>query len=312
MLAGAAYARYWTASVDADAFAADIEPLLSRDNALDGLTPGSLTHIQILLAVFHADRVRQATAVLDRRIEHERRRGDIPLLVGYLNARSRTLAFLGQLREAEEVAREGLAYKTVFELGQPSLLASLITPLVWMGRIEEAQQALDERGPDGPIGPVGTFHIARMELRCAQGRYAEAVADAEALIERLAARCHAGIHMLDVAAATFLAAGDHVRAAQVARNGLEVTRRWGAPSTIAPHLRVLGLATRDEQPLAEAVALLDGGPFASRAGTLPARPRLASETNTAALAGTRAVANRRSIWRTAAARNRSSRKRGSS
>jgi DNA-binding CsgD family transcriptional regulator len=259
VLAGAAYARYWTASVDADTFAADIEPLLSRDNALDGLTPGSLTRIQLLLAVFHADRVRQATAMLDRQIEHERRRGDIPLLVGYLNARSRTLAFLGELREAEQAAREGLAYDTVFELGQPSLLASLITPLVWMGRIEEAQQALDERGPDGSIGPVGTFHIARMELRCAQGRYAEAVADAEALIERLAARRHAGIHMLDVAAATFLAAGDHVRAAQVARDGLEVTRRWGAPSTIAPHLRVLGLATREEQPLAEAVALLDGG-----------------------------------------------------
>jgi DNA-binding CsgD family transcriptional regulator len=263
VLAGAAYARYWTAGEDADTFAAKIEPLLSRENALDELTPGSLTRVQLVLAVFHADRVQQAMAMLDERLARERRRGDVPLLGGYLNARSRILAFLGQLQEAERVAREGLAYDTVFvhSWGQPSMLAALITPLVLMGRVDEAQAALDERGPDGPIGPVGTFHIARMELRCAQGRYDEAVADAEALIARLAVRRHAGIRLLDVAATTFLAAGDHRRAAQVARDGLATTRRWGAPSTIAPHLRVLGLATREEQPLVEAVALLEGGPF---------------------------------------------------
>lgn len=263
VLVGVACARYWTVSVDADTFAASVEPLLARENALDELTPGSLTRIQLVLAVFHAERVEQAIAILDEWLPRERRRGDVPLLGGYLNARARILAFLGQLPEAEQIAREGLSYDTVFvhSWGQPSMLAALITPLVWMGRIEEAQQALDERAPEGRIGPVGTFHIARMELRCAQGRYEEAVADAEALIERLAARKHGGIRLLDVAAATFLAAGDHERAAQVARDGLEVTRRWGAPSTIAPHLRVLGLATGAEEPLVEAVALLEGGPF---------------------------------------------------
>ncbi len=171
-------------------------------------------------------------AILDEWLPRERRRGDVPLLGGYLNARARILAFLGRLREAEEVAREGLSYDTVFvhSWGQPSMLAALITPLVWMGRFEEAQQVLDERAPAGPIGPVGTFHIARMELRCAQGRYEEAVADAEALIKRLAARRHGGIRLLDVAAATFLAAGDHERAAQVARDGLEVV--LGAPQRL--------------------------------------------------------------------------------
>jgi DNA-binding CsgD family transcriptional regulator/tetratricopeptide (TPR) repeat protein len=263
VLTGAAYARYWTASEDAGTFVAELEPLLSRENALDELTQGSLTRVQLVLAIFHADRVQQALTILDERLARERRRGDVPLLGGYLNARSRILAFIGELQDAEQVAREGLAYDTEFvhSWGQPSMLAALITPLVWMGRVEEAQEALEERGPNGSIGPVGTFHIARMELRCAQGRYEEAVADAEVLIERLAARRHAGVHLLDVAAATFLAAGDHERAAQVARDGLEATRRWGAPSTIAPHLRVLGLATREEEPLVEAVALLEGGPF---------------------------------------------------
>jgi DNA-binding CsgD family transcriptional regulator/tetratricopeptide (TPR) repeat protein len=263
VLAGAAYARYWTASVDADTFAAAIEPLLSREQALDELTPGSLTRIQLVLAVFHADRVELALRMLEERIAHERRRGDVPLLVGYLNARARVLAFLGALEEAEATAREGLAYDTVFvhSWGQPSLLAALLVPLVWAGRIEEAQAALDERGPAGPIGPVGTFHVARMELRSAQGRHDEAVADAEALLSRLQARGHAGIRLRDVAAGTFLAAGEDTRAAQVAREGLDIARRWGAPSTIAPNLRVLGLATAEEAPLREAVALLEGGPF---------------------------------------------------
>ena len=230
VLAGASYARYWTAGADAGTFVAELEPLLSRENALDEPDPGQ-PHPHPARAGDLPCRSRAGrAAILNERLEHERRRGDVPLLGGYLNARSRILAFIGELREAEQVAREGLAYDTVFvhSWGQPSMLAALITPLVWMGRIEEAQQALEERGPDGPIGPVGTFHIARMELRCAQGRYAEAVADAELLIERLAARRHAGVHLLDVAAATFLAAGDHERAAQVARDGLEVDQALGS------------------------------------------------------------------------------------
>jgi DNA-binding CsgD family transcriptional regulator len=40
-----------------------------------------------------------------------------------------------------------------------------------------------------------------------------------------------------------------------------VARRWGAPGTIAPFQRVLGLARRDEQHLRAAVALSQNGPF---------------------------------------------------
>jgi DNA-binding CsgD family transcriptional regulator len=115
--------------------------------------------------------------------------------------------------------------------------------------------------PEEPIGPVGTFHAARMELRSAQGRHEEALADAETLLARLELRGHTGIRLLDTAAEAFLAAGDPVRAADVARRGLKVSRAWGAPGTIAPNLRVLGQATGDEDALREAVALLDGSPL---------------------------------------------------
>jgi DNA-binding CsgD family transcriptional regulator len=100
-----------------------------------------------------------------------------------------------------------------------------------------------------------------MELRSAQGRHEEALADAETLLARLDLRGHAGIRLLDAAAAALLAAGDPVRAAEVARRGLKVSRAWGAPSTIASNLRVLGQATGDEDALREAVALLDGSPL---------------------------------------------------
>jgi DNA-binding CsgD family transcriptional regulator len=100
-----------------------------------------------------------------------------------------------------------------------------------------------------------------MELRSAQGRHEEALADAETLVARLERFGHAGIRLLDTAAAAFLAAGDPVRAAKVARRGLNVSRAWGAPSTIAPNLRVLGQATGDEDALREAVALLDDSPL---------------------------------------------------
>jgi DNA-binding CsgD family transcriptional regulator len=42
---------------------------------------------------------------------------------------------------------------------------------------------------------------------------------------------------------------------------MKVSRAWGAPSTIASNLRVLGQATGDEDALREAVALLEGSPL---------------------------------------------------
>jgi DNA-binding CsgD family transcriptional regulator len=261
VLVCAATARYWSGSVDADAFMAEVQRLLDLGALRDDLPANILTRTLLTQAVFNADRVELALELLDELIARERRRGDVTVLAAYLNVLARILAFLGRLGEAEAAAREGSELSGAYHAGRPALVAALVTPLVAAGRLEEAESALSEFAPDQPIGPVGTFHAARMELRSAQGRHAEAVADAEELLARLDARCHAGIRLVDIAAATFLAAGDPARAAGVARRGLEATRRWGAPTTIAPNLRVLGQATGDEEALREAVALLNRTPL---------------------------------------------------
>jgi DNA-binding CsgD family transcriptional regulator len=211
--------------------------------------------------VFNADRAELALALLEELIERERRRGDVALLAPYRNVLARILAYLGRLADAEATAREALELFGPDHYARLPALAALITPLVAAGRLAEAEAALSEFARGGPIGPVGTFHAARMELRSAQGRHEEAVADAEELLARLDARGHSGIRLLDIAAATLLAAGDRARAAEVARRGLKVSRAWGAPGTIAPNLRVLGQATGDEDALREAVALLDDSPL---------------------------------------------------
>ena len=94
-----------------------------------------------------------------------------------------------------------------------------------------------------------------MALHLPEGQTERALADAEELLERLRNRRHGGLRLKDAAAETLLAAGRRERAAAVAGEGLEVAERWGAPGTIAPFRRVLGLARRDEQDLQAAVAL---------------------------------------------------------
>lgn len=128
-------------------------------------------------------------------------------------------------------------------------------------RVEEASATLESRPPSGRIGPLGTFHMARMALRTAEGRHDEAVADAHELLARIAARRHAGMRLSDAAAEALLAAGRVEEAVAVARAGLQTALWWGAPRTIAPLRRVLGLALDDEQELRAAVGLVEQGPF---------------------------------------------------
>jgi DNA-binding CsgD family transcriptional regulator len=264
LLAMRAYRRCWSVSHSAEEVAGELERLLQRGDLLDDLTPDSALYSWVALVFWYAQRVPRALELLDAGERRARGRGAVPLLAMVLNARSRILASVGELERAYEVVREvtELDLEGPVRYGVPTVAGVLVMPLVELGRLKEARLELDRHAPrDGYIGPIGSLHAARMALHLAEGRTEHAVADAEELLARLRDRRHGGLRLKDAAAETLLAAGQRERAAAVAAEGLEAAERWGAPGTIAPFRRVLGLARRDERDLRAAVALSQGGPF---------------------------------------------------
>ena len=264
LLAMRAYRCYWSVSKSAEEIVRELEQLLRKGDLLDDLTPDSALYSWVALAFWYAERVPRALELLDAGERRARRRGAVPLLAMVLNARSRILASLGEFERAYEVVREvaALDLEGAVPYGVPTVAGALAMPLVELGRIEQARLALERHAPrEGYIGPIGSLHAARMALHLAEGRTEPALADAEELLERLRSRRHGGLRLKDAAAETLLAAGQRERAAAVAAEGLEAAERWGAPGTIAPFRRVLGLARRDEQQLRAAVALSESGPF---------------------------------------------------
>ena len=229
-----------------------------RADLLDDLTPDSALYSWVALVFWYAERVPRALELLDAGERRARGRGAVPLLAMVLNARSRILASVGEFERAYEVVREvtELDLEGPVRYGVPTVAGVLVMPLVELGRLEEARLELERHAPRGGyIGPIGSLHAARMALHLAEGRTEHAVADAEELLARLRDRRHGGLRLKDAAAETLLAAGQRERAAAVAAEGLEVAERWGAPGTMAPFRRVLGLARGDEQHLRAAVTL---------------------------------------------------------
>jgi DNA-binding CsgD family transcriptional regulator len=264
LLALRAYRCCWSVSRSAEEVAGELERLLRRGDLLDDLTPDSALYSWVALGFWYAERVPRALELLDAGERRARARGAVPLLAMVLNARSRILASVGELERAHEVVREvtELDLEGPVRYGVPTVAGVLVMPLVELGRLEEARLELERHEPrEGYIGPIGSLHAARMALHLAEGRTERAVADAEELLDRLRGRRHGGLRLKDAAAETLLVAGQRERAAAVAAEGLEAAERWGAPGTIAPFRRVLGLAQQDERHLRAAVALSQSGPF---------------------------------------------------
>jgi DNA-binding CsgD family transcriptional regulator len=264
LLAMRAYRCYWSVSQSAEEVICQLERLMQKGDLLDDLTPDSALYSWVALAFWYAERVPRALELLEMGERRARRRGALPLLALVLNARSRILASLGELERAHEVVHEvtELDLEGAVRYGMPTVAGVLVMPLVELGRLKEARLDLERYGPrEGYIGPIGSLHAARMALHLAEGQTERALADAEELLQRLRGRRHGGLRLKDAAAETLLAAGQRERAAAVAAEGLEAAERWGAPGTIAPFRRVLGLAQRDEQHLRAAVTLSESGPF---------------------------------------------------
>lgn len=196
-------------------------------------------------------------------------RGALRAVRNALWARMAVRALRGDLSDAESDARQALELHR--DPQWHSLLfvmfgAQLIEVLIDRASPAAAQQLLDELGLDSyrrqapAVSPQ--LLCCRSRLRLAQGRTAEAVADAETAREILARAALNPIALYPVAeraASALAAAGQHERAQAAAEEALRLANSFGTAATIGTATRCRALLQRgDEQvrQLREAVELL--------------------------------------------------------
>jgi DNA-binding CsgD family transcriptional regulator len=136
----------------------------------------------MVLALWWAERLDAAQAVLERAIVVARRRGATGDFALAQQFRASVYRRAGRLRDAEADARSGL--ELAGGAGWAGAGARAITPLVGtlldQGRVEDAAQELGDAHPQEEVldSPAATdILLERMRLRNAQGKHREALAD---------------------------------------------------------------------------------------------------------------------------------------
>ena len=212
-----------------------------------------------------------AFAAYARALAAARDRGDLLNVAGLLGFRGWLLLDRGDLRAAEADVREGLEFSRVAG-GMTHIIYSTVFVVDFLaerGDIDEAEAMLAGLGLGDRL-PVN-FHFlvllnARGRLRLARRRFAEALADFEAMREIDEA--------LDMSATPFWpwrtnvamalhALGRDDEAREVAAEELEAAERWGDPRRTGIALRTLGMVLGGppgERRLREAVEVLAASP----------------------------------------------------
>ncbi|MDW5596624.1 LuxR C-terminal-related transcriptional regulator, partial [Conexibacter stalactiti] len=212
------------------------------------------TAIWALMALTLADGTEEAAAALED-AEATLRRQSSPFGRAFASMmQAERLRAFGGAGLAEVYARQSveLIEQTANLPSTVTARGSLASALVLRGDLDGAEQALAETGSDERLGEIfggGSVWGARAELRLAQGRPREAVAD----LRRLAALCERwgwrryprGTHVADLARALALA-GEREEARAVAEAELADARRRGVRRLEAAALIALGLACEGE------------------------------------------------------------------
>jgi DNA-binding CsgD family transcriptional regulator len=231
----------------------------------------SLAAVYLLLALVWNDELAMAQAACDAVLEAARTRGSRSMVahVGAISSMVRRPC--GRLEDAVHDARLSLDFKLrTSPPGAVAWAAGLcIEALIELGRLDEADaiaaEVLARRPPPGYVTTV-TFLQARGALRCAQGRFDEAL---PALLEVADAWRGLGLEhptagYWRIPAVTAQAAlGETREAARLAEDQLALARRVGTPRALGAALRArAATAVRDraEELLTEAVAVLEPTP----------------------------------------------------
>jgi DNA-binding CsgD family transcriptional regulator len=244
------------------AIAADLAWRALRNGALlngPAGVEGGAFH-QAAYVLLYTDELERAAGVLDDAIANARRRGSATGYAGVSTARALHALRRGDVPAAEAEAR-GALEAADHALTAPLAVAFLVEALVERGELEEADALLTGRGLAGELAPVGPFASvleARAALRLAQGRPADALADARAL-----APADDGVPLpawRPLAALAHAALGDEQAAIDRAAEAVELARGWGTPRAVGQALRVRALVEGGPDAIAladEAVGTLE-------------------------------------------------------
>jgi ATP/maltotriose-dependent transcriptional regulator MalT len=217
-----------------------------------------------------ADRLEAAERVLSEAIADARKHRANYRVGPLLAFRSDVRFRAGALRDAVADAQAALtAYAHAGRLSVLGATAALVQALAERGELDAAEAALEAAGAHGPPESIGDAYTGTLVLN-ARGRLRLAQGDAHAALEDLlevgrrqevmrepnpaavdwrsqAALAHAGLDHADAALA-------------LAREELELSRRFGAARAIGVALRTLGVVADDVDRLHEAVEVLATSP----------------------------------------------------
>jgi DNA-binding CsgD family transcriptional regulator len=144
------------------------------------------------------------------------------------------------LEAALDVAR-GQPWETMIDDGR----ACLLRLHVERGCPDEAERELQAWAATGPLPDTAFGNrllVERARLRLSQGRLAEAASDLELTAARLTERGDAiDFEWRGPAAVAHHKLGEQKRALELARDGLELARAWGAPRQLGVATATLGL-----------------------------------------------------------------------
>jgi DNA-binding NarL/FixJ family response regulator len=229
--------------------------LTAADNGLLSL-PGIVTLVL-------ADR-READAAWEYAQVEAHRRGSLHAVSSIHLWHGFTLMLQGELVEAEESLRQGQEEFDAWGFGAVATIytgAFRCRALTERGRLDEARSALDRGRPMLDDSDGGRYwRAALLELLVAEGRDAEAVELSQDITRR-----HGHVvlptsaHWRSATSRALDRLGRHEEAIELAEVELADARRWGAPGTIGPSLRILGMLRREDGTalLEEAVTVLE-------------------------------------------------------
>jgi DNA-binding CsgD family transcriptional regulator len=213
-----------------------------------------------------AGRPREAADHMERAMARDRARLAIGALRSGLGVRGRVAMMRGDVLAAESDVRALLDLAEEGELGPPGLLDLLIDVLIERGRLEEADEELRRAGFVGEVprlAPLNWLLSARGRLRLAQGQTEAGIAELLACGERCDTNGPSNpaiVPWRSQVAPALAECGRHEEALTLAREELELARRFGARHVEGRSLRALGLleeGVRRTRLLTDAVATLE-------------------------------------------------------